>query len=139
MRNNWGPYIADARKKRGMNRTAFADAVGIGRTTAWRWESSDQRPENVDVVLRVASVLGLDIDEALAAAGLSPDREPPEPQAQEPELDARALAIARDLQIISDRLYAPDLTDDERIQIETQLDMLVDLARQVAGRRRART
>lgn len=73
-----------------MNRTDFASAVGIGRTTAWRWENSDQRPENIRVVAQVAEVLGVDLDEALEAAGLRPAERPPErPTDQQPPLDPR--------------------------------------------------
>lgn len=109
-----------------MNRTAFAAAAGIGRTTAWRWENSDQRPENIEVVARVAEVLGLDLDEALAAAGLRPAAEPPSvPTRQE-------RPIEDDLRILNDRLTDPNVSAEEKHLIRAHVAYLIELAKRSA-------
>lgn len=137
---NWAAYVKAAREHAKMQRSEFATAIGSTYATVWRWETGRQKPENGDVVKRVAEVAGVDLDEALSAAGLRPGSKVPDrPQRQEPPLDPRAKKIAANLQLMSDRLNDPDLSTDERILIETTLNMLVDVAAQARRRTGAET
>lgn len=87
-RGEWGNYVRAARERRGVSQAAFARLLGVDRATVYRWESKQQRPENVEIVVAVAQHLALDVDEALGAAGLrvSPDVTPVEPYDEELEL-----------------------------------------------------
>jgi transcriptional regulator with XRE-family HTH domain len=88
-RGEWGTYIRAARERRGLGQAALARLLGVDRATIYRWESKQQRPESVETVATVARLLGLDIDEALGAAGLrvgSVDAPPVEPYDEELEL-----------------------------------------------------
>jgi hypothetical protein len=49
----------------------------VDRTTVFRWETQRARPESAELVQAVAEALGVDLDEALAAAGLKPGIAPP--------------------------------------------------------------
>lgn len=135
----WAAYLAAARARAGMTKAELARAANVGRATVFRWEAGESRPEQAEIVARVANVLGIELDEALIAAGLRPGEVAPNQPSTQTVLDPRARAIAESLQIMSDRLNDPSISNDERLLIEAQLDMLVDLARQRAARRRART
>lgn len=136
----WARYLAAALEQSKLSKAEFARRADVDVGTVFRWLSGRHRPEKADVVARIASAANLDLDEVLAAAGLRPNAEPIDrPARQEPPLDPRAQIIAENLQIMSDRLNDPTITNDERLLIEAQLDMLVDLARQRAARRRAKT
>jgi transcriptional regulator with XRE-family HTH domain len=75
----WARYLTAARTAAGLSKTELARAAEVGRATVFRWEGGDSRPEQAEIVVRVARVLGLDIDEALAAAGLRPGTVPDQP------------------------------------------------------------
>lgn len=100
-----GTRIRDARKARGMNQGAFAEALTISRDTVWRLE----RNKNVQKDTVVAAIRFLGLDEP----GLTSDVEPSQ---QRQEL-ARALLraydaneqIARALDVIA----APHLAERE--------------------------
>lgn len=76
-RDTWATYVQAAREHAGLNKTELARRIGKDRATIGRWEDGKNRPEDANLVARFADVLGLDRDEALAAAGLRPDVEPP--------------------------------------------------------------
>lgn len=64
----------------------FARVVGVDRGTVHRWESGKTTPTDPEVVRRFAEVLRLDLDEALAAAGLRPGTPAPaRPTQMDPE------------------------------------------------------
>lgn len=88
-RNTWASFVKAARVGIGMSGAEFARQVGVGRETVWRWEAGRYRPEDPAVVKKVADVLNVDLDEALAAAGFRPDVEPPAGPTRppDPEID----------------------------------------------------
>lgn len=85
----WAEYLTAAREAAGLSKVGLARAAKVGRATVFRWEGGDSRPERAEIVARVARVLGVDLDEALAAAGLRPTSEPPTHPARPPhEIDS---------------------------------------------------
>lgn len=76
-RGAWATYARLAREGAMLSKAELARRLGVDRGTVHRWEAGANRPENPDVVQAFAQVLGLDLDEALAAAGLRPGVEAP--------------------------------------------------------------
>lgn len=76
-RGTWATYVQAAREHARLTKTELARRIGKDRATIGRWEDGKNRPEDADLVARFADVLGLDREEALAAAGLRPGIEPP--------------------------------------------------------------
>lgn len=72
MAPDWATYFRTAREAARMSQSEAARQLGTDRTTVWRWENRRQKPENAEVVGEVVRVFKLDLDEALAAAGLRP-------------------------------------------------------------------
>lgn len=87
----WATYAAMARKAARMSQSGLAKRVGVDRVTVYRWETGVQRPTDPDVVAAFAAALGLDVDEALAAAGLRPGT--PAPAAPKPPDDPEVRLI----------------------------------------------
>lgn len=119
----WARYLTSARQAAGLTKAELARAAGIGRATVFRWEGGDTRPEQADIVARVADVLGVDLDEALAAAGLRPHPQPPDrPARQTPPVDPDVAYLLR-------RLADPLATEREKALIR---EFLRFAARQIA-------
>lgn len=76
-RGTWATYARAAREGARLSKAELARRIGKDRGTIHRWEAGSNRPEDPDVVQAFALALGLDVDEALAAAGLRPGTEPP--------------------------------------------------------------
>lgn len=76
-RGTWATYVGTAREAAFLSKAELARRLNVDRGTVHRWEAGQTRPENAAVVLRAAEVLGLDREEALAAAGFRPDVEAP--------------------------------------------------------------
>ncbi len=76
-RGTWAAYVLTARERAGLTKSELARRIQKDRATVGRWEDGKNRPDDADLVARVAQVLGLDLDEALAAAGLRPGVTPP--------------------------------------------------------------
>lgn len=76
-RDIWATYVLIARERAGLTKSELGRRIRKDRATVGRWEDGKNRPGDADLVARVAEVLGLDLDEALAAAGLRPGVTPP--------------------------------------------------------------
>lgn len=125
---NWPGYVQTAREHIGMTRRQLADAAGVNYVTIWRWETGKQTPERADAVVRFAEVTGVNVDEALAVAGLRPASDVPEtPRYQQAPLDP-------DMAIINERLLDPSVSEEEKHLIRAQLRYLVELAERPAQR-----
>lgn len=112
--------MRSVREGAGLPKTELARRLGIDRATVSRWETGSTRPEDSDVVQRFAELFGIDLDDALIAAGLRPQtaaRPEPPPAPADPEL-VRLMAIMGD----------PDTTDETRQQIVAMLRAMAELA-----------
>lgn len=128
---NWASYVQAAREQAGLSRSELAKKIGTAYATVWRWETDRQRPERAEIVARFASVTGVDLDEALAAAGLRPTAAAPDrPAAQQVPLDP-------DLAYLQRRLEDPRTTDTERAMIRAALRHLAGLTGADDQQRRA--
>lgn len=91
-RHTWAQFAKSARGR--INQSELARRLGVDRATIYRWETGQQRPENADTVARFARITDVDIDEALAAAGLKPDVEPPTEPTRELDEDEQVIMRA---------------------------------------------
>lgn len=99
-RGTWATYSQAARERAGLTKAEAARRIGVDRGTVHRWEVGQNRPDDADLVSAVAKVYGVDLEEALAAAGMKPGRAAPAEPATEPdpEIDAILAAPVSDIQ-----------------------------------------
>jgi transcriptional regulator with XRE-family HTH domain len=69
--DDWATLVKAGRIMAKLSQAAFGAAVGVARETVWRWETGKQKPENAEVVARVAKVIGEDEQRLLRAARLA--------------------------------------------------------------------
>lgn len=80
----WATYIRSIREAAGFTKAAFARRLGVDRATVFRWEGGTSHPDSPAIVVTIADMFGLDLDEALVAAGLRPSATaPPERPTQQ--------------------------------------------------------
>lgn len=104
-RGTWATYVRAAREHRGLSKAELARRLRIDRGTVHRWEVGQNRPESAETIADVADVLNLDVEEALAAAGLRPGvGAPAQPTV---EVDEEVELVRTD----------PRLTEDQRRRI----------------------
>ena len=128
----WGTYLATARKAAGLSKVDLARAANVGRATVFRWENGESRPEQAELVTRVAEVLGVELDEALAAAGLRPTAQPPDrPERQE--------ITDPDLRLLAEKLTDPRVSVDDKALIKAQIRYLATLADRLGQQEAERT
>lgn len=82
-RGTWATYVRTARERAGLGITDLAKRIGKDRGTVYRWETKNRRPDDPEIVAAVAEALRLNLDEALAAAGMRPGVKPPAEPTQE--------------------------------------------------------
>jgi len=113
--------VTAIRQATGISRAELARRLSVDPTTVWRWETGRQKPESPAVPLALAQMFQLDLDEALAAAGLTPNAPPARPSPPPPELDP-------DVKIILQRLADPNVSAEEKTNIRAMLQYLARLA-----------
>lgn len=86
-RDNWATYARTARENAGLSKMALARRLGIDRATIHRWETGQTRPDDALTVQAWAAVFGIDLDDALVAAGLRPGELPDVPEVVDPEIE----------------------------------------------------
>ena len=57
--------LATARKRAGLTRATFAEAIGTSSVQVWRWETGQHRP-TIDNIVRAANALSVTVDDLLA-------------------------------------------------------------------------
>lgn len=130
--DSWATYSRAAREAAKLSQAQLAKLIGVTRQTINRWEAGKYRPEHPVTVEWFATATRVDLDEALAAAGLRPGMTPPsEPapahlipkwwlDAHDPDRffwpwNEEQVAAWRRLQR---RLADPDTPEHERAQVE---------------------
>jgi transcriptional regulator with XRE-family HTH domain len=127
-RDTWATLVQTAREAAGIAKVELARRLSVDRATILRWETGATRPEQSDVVQRFADLFAIDLDTALAAAGLRPAEITTRPEPRDPD-------VQRLIQIFDDP-YTSAATKD---QIRTTMRALLDLAEaQPRAPRRAR-
>lgn len=76
-----------------LSKTELARRLGIDRGTVHRWEIGQTKPEDPETVRKFAEALKLDLEEALAAAGLRPGQEAPTTATRHETPDEREIRI----------------------------------------------
>jgi transcriptional regulator with XRE-family HTH domain len=114
----WATLVKRMRAATGMTGADLARRLDVDRATIWRWEAGRQKPESADIVKAFADIFGLDVDDALASAGLRPAETEPAPR--EP-MDPDVLAFMR-------MLADPETPEATKAQIRTMMRALLDLA-----------
>jgi transcriptional regulator with XRE-family HTH domain len=69
---DFGEYLKDVRRKRGVSQRKLAHAVGINFTYLSKIENGHMAPPSEGVLLELARVLEMDKDEVMVAAGKVP-------------------------------------------------------------------
>jgi transcriptional regulator with XRE-family HTH domain len=117
-RDTWAALVTDVREAANMSKVELARRLGVDRATISRWEQGLNRPEQADVVKRFADLFAIDLEDALAAAGLRPTDTP---QREHAPMDPDVLALMR-------MLADPDTPEATKAQIRTMMRALLDLA-----------
>ena len=131
--DNWPAYAKRAREAAvpKVTQSELARRMETDRSTVWRWEHGRQKPDTPDIVVRFADVLGLDREEALAAAGFRPDLAPP----VSPKLDEEVeLVLAAKVDEDTRREALEQLY---RMQIRDRKRRMEDIEEFILRRRRA--
>lgn len=128
-RRTWAQFAKAARGR--MSQSELARQLHVDRATIYRWETGQQRPENADTVARFARITAIDIDEALAAAGLRPDVEAPTEPTREPD-EEEALILRAPVddtlkRVMLDRLH--ERRERERVQRIADFETMIELAK----------
>lgn len=129
----WAQLVKRHREAAGLNPTTLARRLGIDRRTVYRWESGDMKPRDLDTVARFAELFRIDLDAALAAAGLRPAVERADVVAPEP-----AMAFDPDVVELQRMLNDPATSPEIKAQIRATARMLRELAVAVAAERSGR-
>lgn len=120
-RGRWAALVSTYREAAQMTKVALAQRLGVDRGTITRWETGAYRPDDPDVVARFADLFRIDLDTALAAAGLRPvgAAAPEVPAPLDPNLvEAQAM------------LDDPRVPPEVKAQVHVMLQAMIDLARQ---------
>lgn len=106
----FGEWLEDRLKERRWSQTAFADQIGVARSTVSSWVNNVQPPRR-RIARDIAKALGVEVDEVLIRAGYPPT-EPGYvlPEEREPEKDKIDLEDPR-LRFFA--AHAHELTEEE--------------------------
>lgn len=92
----WAAYVTAVRQATGLGDTEMGRILDVNPATVWRWRTGKQRrPESAEIVQRFAERFGLDLDEALAAAGMRPGVEPPAEPTREVDEEVELIMRSR--------------------------------------------
>lgn len=128
----WATLVKRMRAATGMTGAELARRLDVDRATIWRWEAGRQKPESANLIKAFADIFGIEVEDALAAAGLRPSGEPV-PAPANPPMDPDVLKLMR-------MLADPDTPEATKLQIRAMLRVLADMAEaqpKPPGRRKA--
>lgn len=137
---DWATLVKAGRIAMGISQQALADAVGVSRSTVVRWEANTQKPENAEVVGKVAEVIRDDYDRLMRAAGLAlaPRDAAPEPDPRLRGLDPNDRVVKRILALnITEELRDRALERHRRKLAEREQQDMEDLELLLAAERNA--
>lgn len=117
MGNAWASWLRTHREAAGLTRQELAERAGVGRVTVWRWETGASKPEQAEVVQRVAEALGSPGTRAMVAAGFMPDT-------RMPALFGESMPVDPNVEWLLSRLTHPATPDGERETIRIFLEGL---------------
>ena len=128
-RDTWATLVSSTREAAGLSKVELARRLGVDRATVSRWEQGLNRPEDADVVKRFADLLAVDLEHALAAAGLRPSTapRPSEPVPTDPDV----LKLYR---LMAD----PDTPEETKRQIRAMMRVLAEMADSLPPRKATR-
>lgn len=126
---DWATLVKTGRIAASMSQQALADAVGVSRSTVVRWERNTQKPENAEVVVKVAEVIRIDYEQLMRAAGMALKTDgAPEPDPRLRGLDPNDRVVLRIMAMdISEELRSRALNRHRRILAEREQQDLDDL------------
>lgn len=117
-RGDWATVVKSRRAATGMSGAELSRRLKVDRATIWRWETGKQKPDTLEIVAAFAEIFAMDLDDALAAAGLRPAEVAHRP---EPVLDPDVAALLA-------KLEDPQTSPAVKEQIRTMMRALVELA-----------
>jgi len=128
-RDTWATLVSSTREAAGLSKVELARRLGVDRATVSRWEQGLNRPEDADVVKRFADLLAVDLEDALAAAGLRPSTapRPSEPVPTDPDV----LKLYR---LMAD----PETPEETKRQIRAMMRVLAEMADSLPPRKATR-
>lgn len=128
VRARWSRFVTRALKSarsRGFTNREIHAATGINPTTFHRWARGDIRSTpDIAKVRAFCTGLGLNLDEALTALGMTGQRDTPEP---EPPMPPEVRTLLR-------RLADPNVSATDKVFIQESLRMLADRLERQARR-----
>jgi len=125
----WATLVKRMRAATNMTGAELARRLDVDRATIWRWEAGRQKPESPDLIKAFADLFGLDVEEALRAAGLRPT-EDAQPEPPREHTDPDVLAFYR---LLAD----PDTSEDIKAQARAMMRLLTEMAANMPPRKAA--
>ncbi len=131
-RGTWAALVTTTREAAGLSKVELARRLGVDRATVSRWEQGLNRPEDAEVVQRFADLLAVDLEHALATAGLRPSRapRPAEPVPTDPD-------VLKLLRLLADPATPEHVKDQIRVMMRVLADMADQLPPKKARPRKA--
>lgn len=106
-----------------MSQQALADALGVNKSTVWRWENESRAPESLDLAVRLADATRTPRDVAAAAAGFAMRDE------AEDDLDPRLVGLDPNDPVVR-HIMALEIDEDMRGYMLDRRRQILDLRRQ---------
>lgn len=108
MRNNpepesgtWASLVLETRKAAGLSQQKFGALIGVDRSTVWRWENWNQKPDSVEVVATFAEATGAHVAVAMQRSGYAAAPRPTADASSVPEPAIHAYARKLGLELHS--------------------------------------
>jgi transcriptional regulator with XRE-family HTH domain len=113
----WADYVTAIREATGLGDTEMGRLLDVNPATVWRWRTGKQkRPDGPEIVQRFAERFSLDLDEALAAAGMRPGVEAPAEPTREVDEEIELIMRSKISDVMKRRMLARlhELREEDR-------------------------